>query len=428
MMHTVLIVDDSEHDRVAHQRALRQAGCEVRTSQTIAGGLELAASLRPDVILLDYNLPDGNGLEFLRQIGVDGVDGPPVVMLTGSGNEAVAVEAIKAGAYDYLIKDLAGGHLKLLPAVVERVLREHRLRLSKRDAERQLQLAANVFHNISEGIVATRPDGVIVSVNPAFCAMTGYRAEELIGNNPRMVKSDRHPPAFFESMWACISLGDVWQGEVWNRRKDGSLFLVRETITAIRDDQGRLQHYVAVQNDITVAKQAEDFIHHQAYHDALTGLPNRSLFMDRLKHQLARAQRHRDVLAVMFVDLDHFKAVNDLLGHDIGDELLRQASARLQQCTRASDTVARLGGDEFTVILADTASRDDARVVAAKIVEQMVQPFQIGGHTLNISATVGIALYPGDGDSVSALMTAADAAMYRVKRESRGGYAFVAAE
>ena len=427
MARTILLVDDIESDLIAYQRALRSTGYEILIAQTTEAALALAVERRPEAIVVDYNLPDGTGLEFIGRLKEQCIENAHrIIMLTGSGNESVAVAAMKGGASDYLIKDVAGGHLKLLPAVVEQALREHDDLLAKREAERQLQLAANVYNNIQEGILVTLTDGTIVSVNAAFCCITGYRAEELVGSNPRIMKSGLHDPDFYNAMWNSIKQDGYWQGEIWDRRKNGSIFLAHETITAIRDSLGRLQNYVAVITDITEANQTEAFIRHQAYHDPLTNLPNRTLFMDRLRHQLAYAHRQKTCMAVLFIDLDGFKAVNDELGHEAGDVLLMETAARLKGCVRESDTVARLGGDEFTAILSDLDGPADTDEVAQKILDRIGQPFQLGSHERWIAASIGIALYPSDSDDAAALLNAADKAMYQAKRGGKAKFAFAA--
>lgn len=287
-------------------------------------------------------------------------------------------------------------------------------------------LAANVYSNISEGVIATNPDGAIVSVNPAYCAITGYSAEELIGANPRIIKSNLHDADFYRGIWETISKHSCWRGEIWNRRKDGSLFLASETITTIRDGNGRIEHYVGVISDITEAKQAAEFIRHRAYHDPITDLPNRSLFMDRLHQEIVRARRNKLAMALLFIDLDHFKEINDEFGHDVGDELLRIAAIRLTASARESDTVARLGGDEFTAILNDINGKEDAARVAQKMLDEICRPFEIGPHELVISASIGIAIYPTDGEGAASLLKAADGAMYRAKRGGRNAFSFAA--
>lgn len=285
-------------------------------------------------------------------------------------------------------------------------------------------LAANVYSNISEGVFATDPDGSIVSVNPAYCVITGYAAEELIGANPRIIKSNLHDADFYRGIWDAISQHSCWHGEIWNRRKDGNLFLASETITTIRDDSGRIEHYVGVINDITEAKQAAEFIRHRAYHDPITNLPNRSLFMDRLNQEIIRARRNKLTMALLFLDLDHFKEINDKFGHDVGDDLLKIAAIRLTASTRESDTVARLGGDEFTAILTDINGREDAARVAQKMLDEICLPFQIGQHELLISASIGVAIYPMNGDGAATLLKAADEAMYQAKRGGGNAFSF----
>ncbi len=295
----------------------------------------------------------------------------------------------------------------------------------RKKSEKQLQLAASVYNNITEGVLTTQPDGTIDSVNPAFCHITGYSEAELIGSNPRILKSSRQDSIFYQVMWNSISHDGYWQGEIWNRRKDGTLYLARETITAIRNNQGQLQNYVAVQSDITELKKIEENIRHQAYHDQLTKLPNRVLFMDRLRHQIAYSHRQKSCMAVLFIDLDGFKAVNDSLGHEAGDDLLKQVAIRLKECVRESDTVARLGGDEFTAVISDITGVDDAAAVAQKMLEMMCKPFNLGVNEGTISASIGISLYPTNSDNAAKLLKGADEAMYVAKRSGKAKFAFV---
>ncbi len=423
----LLIVDDSEHDRLAYCRTLRALGHEIMIAETLNSGLALVHESQPDVILLDFNLPDGDGLEFIRRLGEpEGRVTAEVIMLTGTGDERIAVMAMKAGARDYLIKEVTGGHLKLLPSVVERALRERAERQArwevKREADRQVQLAAKVYLNITDGILITEANGRIVSVNPAMCSVTGYSAEELVGENPSLLKSNRHDEDFYRALWQAIGEDGYWQGEMWNRRKNGNLILFRETISAIRDEQGRLQNYVAVLTDITEAKQSEELIRHQAHHDPLTLLPNRALFMDRLRHQIAYAKRNDSALAVLFVDLDGFKAINDELGHEAGDDLLKEAAVRFKNCMRASDTLARLGGDEFTAVIGDLDGVEGVSQVVRKMLFQIALPFRFGSNERHISASIGIALFPADGHDAIALVKTADKAMYQAKRNGKNRY------
>lgn len=413
----ILVVDDNEDDRIAIRFALRESGHTVETAPGVARGLMAAELFRPDVILVDYSMHDSNGIEFISRLKESWRDEmPALVMMTGVGNEMVAIQALRAGVCEYMIKDVEGHYLKLLSAVLERVERDCAQRHASREAERQLQLAANVYTNISEGVLVTTTAGVIVSVNPALCRISGYTAGELVGNKPNLLKSNRHSSDFYERLWQDLILQGQWRGEIWNRRKDGSLYLARETITAILDTEGNRLNYVMVMTDVSDSKAEEDALRQRAYHDELTELPNRSLFLDRLNHRMAYAQRYKSLLAVLFIDLDNFKPVNDDLGHERGDELLKLAAERLRQCVRESDTVARWGGDEFTVLLNDLDTAEHAAQIGDKIIERLRTPFTLECYEVHISASIGIAIYPDDAHDIRHLIQAADSAMYLAKK------------
>jgi diguanylate cyclase (GGDEF)-like protein/PAS domain S-box-containing protein len=295
---------------------------------------------------------------------------------------------------------------------------------AKRKAEAELRLAASVYTNTVEGIVVTDKDGIILSVNPAFTEITGYTAEEAIGQTPRILKSDHHDDAFYAVMWKTLRETGSWQGELWNRRKNGEAFLEWQSITKISDEQGEPMRYVAVFNDVTELRQKDERIKHQAYHDALTGLPNRQLLQDRLDHGIAVASRDRSHLALLFLDLDRFKTINDSLGHDVGDLLLQAVAGRLSNCVRRSDTLARLGGDEFVLILSDFDSTAEVAHVAEKIIHELVQPLTLAGHQVHVTTSVGIAFFPEDGRDAKTLMKNADTAMYQAKEAGRNAFRF----
>ncbi|MDV7338727.1 EAL domain-containing protein [Terasakiella sp. A23] len=294
----------------------------------------------------------------------------------------------------------------------------------RRLAERRLRLSTKVFDSTVEAIMITDDKGDIIDVNTAFSDITGYAREEVIGQNPRMMKSGRHSTEFYQNMWRDLNENGLWRGEIWDRRKNGDEFPKMLSISASRNESGRVTNYVAVFSDITSTKENEHKLEQLAHFDPLTGLPNRVLFQDRLYTSLARSKRDKEHMAVLFVDLDRFKQVNDSLGHRVGDLLLKEVSKRLQTSVREIDTVARLSGDEFTVILTDITSGEDIEIVASRIVKSVGAPYFFEGHELFISASVGIAVYPTDGDSSADLLRNADVAMYHAKEKGRNNYQF----
>jgi diguanylate cyclase (GGDEF)-like protein/PAS domain S-box-containing protein len=286
----------------------------------------------------------------------------------------------------------------------------------RQQAEAHLRLAAAVFEAARDAIMVTDSKWNIVAVNPAFSTLTGYAESEVHGRKPHLLWAERQPPAYFESMARTLAVAGVWQGEFWARRKDGERRAALASLGTVRNANGTISHHVGVATDITALKIAEQRIEHQAYYDALTDLPNRSLLAQHAELALARATRQRSALALLFLDLDQFKEVNDSLGHAEGDALLVQAAARLQEITRGEDTVCRLGGDEFVLLLPGTA-QDGALRVADKLLTAFREPFMVAGHPLRTTVSIGIALFPNDGTSFAELLKNADTALYQAKQE-----------
>ncbi|MGE5385662.1 MAG: diguanylate cyclase domain-containing protein [Betaproteobacteria bacterium] len=295
-------------------------------------------------------------------------------------------------------------------------------------AEAERRLSASVYQNTIEGIVVTDEHGVILSVNPAFTKITGYPAEEAIGQTPGILKSGRHDQAFYKNLWGQIAGAGRWQGEIWNRRKDGEIFVEWQTITRIPETDGEPVRYVAMFHDITELWQKNESLRHLAFHDMLTDLPNRSLLIERIERQVAMGERDNRGLAVLFLDLDHFKSVNDHLGHDIGDDLLRAVAKKLQALVRITDTVARLGGDEFVIVLDNPASAEEVAQVAKRVIAVINEPMELCGQPTQVGASVGIALYPSDGKTPAELIKSADVAMYAAKYAGKNTYRFFAPE
>jgi diguanylate cyclase (GGDEF)-like protein/PAS domain S-box-containing protein len=294
----------------------------------------------------------------------------------------------------------------------------------RRAFERNLSMFSRVFQDTSEAIVVTRPDSTIVDVNPAFCRITGYARDEVLGGTPALMKSGRHDADFYRQLWTELLATGRWQGEIWDRRKNGEAYPKWLSINAVRDRFGQTTHYIGIFSDITALKETEDRLYHLAHFDTLTGLPNRALFLDRLQQAMLRAERYQCRLALLFIDLDRFKFVNDSLGHQAGDQLLVQAAKRLRAEVRESDTVARLGGDEFTIILGDLADARDAARVAGKILEGFAEPFFIKDQAFFISPSIGISVYPDAAGDLESLVKVADTAMYDAKHTGRNKFVF----
>lgn len=291
-------------------------------------------------------------------------------------------------------------------------------------AEQRLRLYEKVFENALEGISITDKSGVMVAVNPAFTTITGFTPEEVIGKNPRVLKSDRHAQEFYGEMWTTLKARGAWHGEIWNRRKNGESYPEILSISAIRDDDGEIANYVAVFHDISDMKHKEEQLAHHLYHDGLTGLPNRVLVLDRLNMAISHANRTGTKVAILFLDLDNFKKINDSLGHAQGDTLLKAVAERLVALYRDEDTVARQGGDEFLVVVVDVHEEREVVDLAEGLLRVFEEPFVLKGQELFITPSIGVTLYPDDGQDAASLVKNADMAMYQSKAKGRNGYFF----
>jgi diguanylate cyclase (GGDEF)-like protein/PAS domain S-box-containing protein len=295
---------------------------------------------------------------------------------------------------------------------------------ARKEMEDRLRLAASIFEHSSEAMLITDAENNIINVNPAFTQITGYRADEVIGQNPRMFSSGRQDKAFYRDMWRSLNKIGYWQGEVWNRRKSGEVFIEWLTINLVFDAEGKLSHHIAFFSDITEKKKADELIWNHANFDHLTQLPNRRLFRDRLEQEMKKSDRAKLGMALLFIDLDRFKEVNDSLGHDAGDALLVEAAQRISDCVRESDTVARLGGDEFTVILSRITDASHVDRVARDIIRMLSTPFMLHGMSVSSSASIGITFYPDDGKGAGELIKNADQAMYSAKNKGRNCHCY----
>jgi diguanylate cyclase (GGDEF)-like protein/PAS domain S-box-containing protein len=535
---------------------LKRENYHVAHAESGHQGLMLLHDQDFDVALIDFYLPDMDGLEVLKAIQALKPK-TTCIMISGINDMQLMVNAIKQGAEDFVLKDFEGAYLELLPRTLGKALLKQRLIAEKEEAElekskneefyrsliehthvvaweylpglgrfsyvsaqaekltghsqeewtsegfweaslhqedyakviafcsslthsrkeqglefrllkkdgneiwlRQIisvvetdtehcyvlrgfliditepkqaiekqRLAELVFDTIHEGIMITDADNCIEAVNPAFTQITGYSFDEVRGQNPRILKSELQNAAFYDAFWRSLNDYGYWEGELWNRHKNGEMYVESASIFCVYNETGKVKQHIAIFGDVTEKKQAEAKIHYQANYDQLTDLPNRQLFQDRLYSAVASAKRNNTQLTLLFIDLDRFKEVNDSFGHAAGDRLLIQIAQRLNKCIRESDTLARLGGDEFVVILNNSGNNHDAENVVRTMLGILEQPFSLGdGINAAISASIGIALYPADGEDDATLIQNADAAMYRVKETGRNGFEFFTAE
>ena len=349
---------------------------------------------------------------FARHVRAGG-GGPDEMMIETADGDSIFIEVSSN------VIETASGH-----RLIQGAFRDIRQR---KRVEAELKLSSRVFESSQEAIMITDAARNIVSVNPAFSEMTGYAAEEVIGKNPRLLGAGRQSAEFFAGMWHDINSENRWQGEIWNRRKNGDVYPVWLTISVYRGASGEILNYVGIESDISERHAAQESIRQLAYYDPLTRLPNRTLLQDRVEQALAVAEREGKQVALFFIDLDHFKKINDSLGHFAGDQLLIQVAQRLLDCIRRMDTVARLGGDEFVVLLSEV-TLEGAADVARKVIAAIARPYAVEGHELSVTPSLGISLFPQDGRDFEALLKHADTAMYRAKESGRNAYQFFTSE
>lgn len=427
----VLIVEDSEDDAALILRELRRGGYDL-SAERVDTSEEMEAALQNpewDVVITDFNLPRFSALAALDLIKKHQLD-LPFIIVSGIIGEDIAVAAMKAGAHDYLKKDNLA---RLVPAI-ERELRECAERRARRHAELALrereEKYRKLFNNIYDAIFlnALTEDGRMgpfLEVNDVACERLGYSREELLRLHPQDIIQEDTERKINNITKAIIKHGHL-TFEMTLTGKSGDVYPVE--VSAHVFPLGDSHVVLSIARDIRERKRAEEIIWHQAYHDALTGLPNRLLFRDRLEQALAYARRHEKVLAVMFLDLDRFKTINDTLGHSVGDQLLQGVARRLTHCVREEDTVARMGGDEFTLLLPEVEQVDDVARIAQKLIDALKPPFYIEGYELYSSTSIGIAFYPNDGEEPETILKNADTAMYRAKDHGRNNYQLYAAE
>lgn len=410
---TVLYVEDDRIVQTMTQRLLKKRFAQVWIASNGVEGLALFRKHRPDIVITDIRMPEMNGLEMSAAIKRES-PATPIVITSIFNLQDYFLQAIDIGIEHYLLKPVDANHIY---RVLERVCRNLQA-LAERNMYEQ------AFSDAGSAIAIHDLQHRIIAVNDAFCRLSGYPRNELIGQTQQLWQSGHHPESFYQAIHTSLEKNGTWQGEVKNRRKDGEIFVGQLALSTVRDDNDRPRYYVAVTSDITERAQHEATLSRLAHHDPLTDLPNRLLLADRIQQGIGLSHRNDRRMALLYVDLDGFKPVNDLFGHLTGDRLLRIVAERLNNIVRSVDTVARIGGDEFIVLLPSVLGSEDAAQIAEKLIETLSQAFDVDGKTLTIGASVGIALYPDDGEDAPTLLQQADAALYQAKANGRGIWCF----
>ncbi|HEU0264138.1 MAG TPA: diguanylate cyclase [Geobacterales bacterium] len=406
------------------QKQLQRKGYEVDIAENGEVGLGQLAEHSYDLLLVDYHMPVLGGIEVIGKLAEHGCD-IPTIMVTGNGNEKVAVEALKLGATDYIVKDVDMGYLELLPMVIEQVMSKQQMVRERQQMLRDLRENEERYR----GLVELSPDGIaihvqgrFVFVNEAGAKLLGCRApEELLGKQVSDVVHPDYHQIVDERLRLMESNARAvpWLEERLIRLDGSGIHVELAGVPFVYQGQKALQVII---RDITERKLAEERLEYLAHYDTLTGLPNRMLFFDRFTQATAQARRYGHMMALLFLDLDRFKIINDTLGHDAGDEVLIEVANRLKHCLRKSDSVARMGGDEFTLILSKISTVEDTTVVANKIITSLSAPFILAGEEHTIGASIGGSIFPNDGDDSESLLKKADIAMYRAKEEGRNTF------
>ncbi|MEO5363237.1 MAG: EAL domain-containing protein [Magnetococcus sp. DMHC-8] len=417
----LFVVDDDAVTRLMLSRFLERCGYRV---VGLTNGAEAVAAFDkqlPDIVLMDANMPVMNGFEACVALkSRPEARHVPVLMITGLNDDESVDRAYTAGAADFITKPV---HWAILRNRVGYLLREL-------EAERKLYLASSVFDNTNEGIVVTDPEAVVQSINPAFTRITGYSADDALGNSIKLIRSEHHDPLFYQKIWDTLTSTGKWQGEFWSRRKDGRDYPQWLTISAIHGPDGAVQNYVGVFSDLTALKESEESLLHLLGHDTLTYLPNRHLFQERLSFALNNTHGAENMVAILLLDLDRFKVINDTMGHNVGDRLLIQVGQRLtdlltiHQQQLGIDALGRLGGDEFGIILSQLTHTQEAAQLAKTLLELFAKPFVIDSMEYFMGASIGIGISPLDGEDVLTLMKNADAALYHAKEQGRNNFQF----
>ena len=375
--------------------------------------VDLVKHQAPDIILMDANMPVMDGLEATKIIRQQ-LEDIPIFMITSYSDEENVIRAFEAGVTEYISKPV---HWTILANRLNYLWQS----IQKNEMSR---LTSLMLENTSHGMIITDSNLNILALNSAFSHITGYSEDEALGQTPRLLSSGRNDKAFYQKMWTSINELGYWEGEMWDKRKNGEIYPEQLNISAVKNRSGNITHFIGSFSDISEIKEKEERLKQLAHFDSLTGLANRLFFRERFEQAIVQAERDQQNVALLYIDLDNFKPVNDIYGHDVGDSVLKISALRLKQTIRGVDTISRLGGDEFAIILHNIKEIDDAGSVANKIIENISKTIIINEIEIEVGCSIGISVYPEHNDQLDDLLKFADVAMYHAKQLGKNQFCF----
>ena len=416
----ILIIDDTPANIALLGLAL-QDDYDIQIATSGSKGLELAIQdTPPDLILLDIMMPDMDGYQTCQLIKqTQHLENIPIIFVTALNEVDAEVQGLSLGAADFLIKPI---NIETARLRIRYQLERESMRRELERRETSLRLAASVFAFSHDGIVITDADNRIINVNTAFTRITGYQLEDVRYKNPSILKSGRQSTEFYEAMWHSLLTQNHWNGEIWNRNKNGEIYAALTSISTVKDEKGNIDHFIGIFADITLLKNQQYNLERIAHFDALTGVPNRVLLIDRIDQAIAHTKRSGNLMAICYLDLDGFKPVNDTYGHTIGDQLLIEVTRRIKNCLRAGDTIARIGGDEFVLVFLDIKEPAECQIVLNRVLAEVAENIMLAGHNVSVSVSLGFTLYPVDCSGAEALIRHADQAMYVAKQRGKNRF------